>query len=53
MSVVACSDIGDNNNNEFQDVDGNELVGVVVPILDLIKGTILDVGGPLEVPPEK
>ena len=50
--MVACSDISDNNDDELQNIDRNELVFVVVPVLDLIKRTMLDVGRPLDVPPK-
>ena len=50
--MVACSHISNNNDDELQDIDRNELLFVVVPILDVIKRTVLNVGGPLEVPPK-
>ena len=52
MPVVAGSDISNNNDDELQNIDGNELVCVVIPVLDMIKRTVLDVGRPLDVQPK-
>ena len=50
--MVACSYVSDNNDDKFQDIDRNELLLVVVPVVDMIKRTVLDISGPLEVPPK-